>query len=335
MEIPHKGAKAQRGKEMLWLSLPVCTSLCLCAFALHYQLTSSKGIRKGALLRLTFEDGLTGYADCHPWPELGDKSLDDQLSLLKQGIWTTLTHQSCRFARLDAEARAAGVNLLEGLPIPPSHYLVQNLAELTTKGIGLIEKEGFSHLKVKVGREIVNDSLPLMCLMTESGLQWRLDFNGCLSEAECRTFLKKIMPYSQQIDFIEDPFPYDPAAWRAIQSDYPISLACDRMALEAIGNPQAARVLILKPAIQSEEPFLLGCRGQRLIVTSYLDHPLGQTTAAYIAAKLKLPDICGLLSHRVYLSTPFSSSLSQEGPLFHTVGGTGFGFDELLKNGCN
>jgi o-succinylbenzoate synthase len=355
----------------------------------RYQLIAKKGARSGALLRFTFEDGLIGYADCHPWSELDDLPLDQQLDLLRQGKLTPLTSQSYRFGRLDAEARAAGINLLEGLAIPPSHYLVMDLNELTVDDLRTIQAKGFSHLKVKVGREITNDVLPLSRLMEESDLnlettvqddkvmqdcelesllmrgnhsqkvkappirsdygskncvnlssspavsrlklKWRLDFNGRLSPAECITLLEKMKPFLELIDFIEDPFPYDAAAWSAIQTQYGISLACDRGALRAIGSPHAARVVILKPAIHSEEPFLLSrSHGQRIVVTSYLDHPIGQASAAYIAAKLDVRDVCGLVSHRVYEPTPFSAHLSIDSPAFHPIPGTGFGFDSLL-----
>src|SRR5947207_12510223 len=81
------------------------------------RLSAIAGRRVGALIRIS-----DGFADVHPWPELGDLPLDEQLSLLARGVTTPLTARSLCFAALDAEARAASRNLFEGLTIPPSHW---------------------------------------------------------------------------------------------------------------------------------------------------------------------------------------------------------------------
>ena len=64
---------------------------------------AADGPRRGALLRV---DG--GFADVHPWPELGDANLDDQLALLARGETTPLTRASLQFASIDAAARDRG-----------------------------------------------------------------------------------------------------------------------------------------------------------------------------------------------------------------------------------
>lgn len=302
-----------------------------------YELISKKSVRNGAILRFTFKDGLIGYGDCHPWSELGDLPLDHHLAMLKQGEFTSLTSQSFRFACLDAEARSAGINLLKGLSIPRSNYLVTNFEQLTIEMLEVILKKGFSHLKVKLGRNVELEIEMLTNLMGSSTgklLKWRLDFNTRLSHQEFNFFLERMNCFLELIDYMEDPFPYDPSAWSTIQSQHGISLASDKESVRALGAPDAARVLILKPAIHSEELFLRKkSPDQRIVVTSYLDHPLGQVCAAYIAAKMSLNDVCGLLTHYIYEINAFSSCLSQGTPHFHPVPGTGFGFDELWTKG--
>jgi O-succinylbenzoate synthase len=57
-----------------------------------YELISinqSLGMRQGALLKIVFADHLVGYADCHPWPELGDIPLAEQVALFSQGHFET------------------------------------------------------------------------------------------------------------------------------------------------------------------------------------------------------------------------------------------------------
>lgn len=287
-------------------------------------------MREGALLKIRFADGLIGYADCHPWHELGDLPLLQQLELLKTGMLTPLTQQSYRFARLDAEARDQKINLLTNLKIPPSHYLIRNLSKTNLE---MIQEQGFSHLKVKLGRHLPEEIPQLIFLMNSSigrQFKWRFDFNESLSLEAFNLFLNAMKPYLNSIDFIEDPFPFDITTWTAIQSQHGVTLACDRSSLKAIDHPEAAHVLILKPAIQDERPFI-HLKSQRVVVTSYLDHPFGQTTAAYIAAKLGISSPCGLQSHFVYEPNPFSACLSWRTPHFQPAPGFGFGFDKLLQ----
>ena len=105
----------------------------------HYDLIPRKSLnsrtsrepRRGALLRFDFENGQTGFADLHPWAELGDEPLFDQLRHLKVGRLTTLTERSLEMARADAEARTQRVNLFEGLSIPRSHYLLTEMDDDT------------------------------------------------------------------------------------------------------------------------------------------------------------------------------------------------------------
>ena len=61
--------------------------------------------RTGALLRVEFADEEIGYADCFPWPELGDAPLSAQLNSIKTGYLTPVTARSLYFASKDAQAR--------------------------------------------------------------------------------------------------------------------------------------------------------------------------------------------------------------------------------------
>ena len=74
-------------------------------------------VRHGALIRTE-----TGFADVHPWPELGDATIDEQLVRLARGSMTSLTAASMRFAKIDGEARERGVSLFDALMIPESHW---------------------------------------------------------------------------------------------------------------------------------------------------------------------------------------------------------------------
>lgn len=302
-----------------------------------YELISKRPIlskrthvaRKGALLRIEFDDGTLGYADCHPWEELGDLPLQTQLDLLKNGRSTRLTARSIYFAKADAKARANKFNLLESRKIPRSHYLISQLDSSCFAEIEKAWNLGFTHYKLKLGMELFREEE----LIKEIIKRWppvklRLDLSSKLTAEDFIAFLHRISSHLQAIDFIEDPFPFDYATWRQIQNSFKISLAADEYYKEAYGHPEAAEVLIMKPAVQTLK---LADTSQRLIITSYLDHPLGQMSAAYIATLADTSETCGLLSHYAYQPNPFTQLINHQGPYLQAVEGYGLGFDELLK----
>lgn len=292
-----------------------------------------KGYRQGALLRVTFDDGCIGYADCHPWEEIGDAPLAKQLSLLKEGKRTALTTRALAIARQDGEARSAKRVLVDSSKIPFSHWLTSDLFTWKKEDNHRLIKHGYSHLKFKVGRDVEREISLLNALFPYEGLQLRLDFNERLTMAQFASFLEAIGSLTKHIDFVEDPFPYDAAQWEKIQNDYDIRLACDRQAPEAIGLTKAAPVLILKPALHDPVDFKKAA-GQRIVVTSYVAHPLDQIVSAYAAAEVDptRTEKHGLLSHRLYAPLPYSQGLSWETPVFTWKDkGYGFGFDDLLS----
>lgn len=278
--------------------------------------------REGALLRFEFADGLVGYADCHPWQSFGDEPLNKQLTLLQNNQLTLLTQRSLYFARLDAEARHQNVNLFRHLKIPQSHFLILDLKNCHLESP---LKQGYTCFKVKLGKDLNYEIEKLKDAFLEVN-RVRLDFNMALNQIEFERFLEKISSHLDKVDFIEDPFPFQHDSWKQLQASYPINLASDLNCMEALGHHESARVLIIKPAIQTVP---VVSEKQRIVITSYLDHPFGQLCAAYCAAQTQ-GEICGLQSHLVYEPTSFSERLGNQGPFMLPPSGTGFGFDDLL-----
>lgn len=294
----------------------------------NIQSKQSYASRQGALLQVEFEDGTVGYADCHPWEELGDLPLKTQLELLSTGRCTRLTARSIHYAKIDAKARANKANVLKNCKIPSSHYLISNLDSAALDEAAKAWKNGFTHIKIKLGKEL-NKEEELLKKLAQAlpEVKLRLDFNSKLNRDQFIMFLDRISSYRDRIDFIEDPCPYDYGTWRQVQETFQVSLAADEHFKVAFGNPEAAKVLIMKPAVHCMK---LIDGSQRLVVTSYLDHPIGQLGAAYIASKAS-DEVCGLFSHTAYESNPFIAAIKHEGPLLTSTEGTGFGFDEELK----
>lgn len=257
----------------------------------RYTLTfrNGGGVRQGALLRVG-----EGFADVHPWPELGDAPLDEQLVRLARGETTALTRASLRLAALDADARRRGVSLFEGLTIPASHWP------------GNDPPAGFDTVKLKRVMEV------------PAHVRIRIDFNARLSAEE---FLRiaETLP-KERIDFIEDPCAYDAEVWRDLRERTGLRLALDRF--EGVAD-----VLVHKPALQSEWP-----QHEDVVVTSYMDHPVGQFGAAYVAATHATNPRCGLMTHVLYEPDAFIDRVERDGDRLLPPHGTGIGFDDLLEN---
>ena len=284
--------------------------------------------RQGALLRFEFEDRSIGFADCHPWEEFGDLPLGRQLSSLAQGALTPLTKRSLAFAKWDAEARTQKKSLFSGLSIPPSHWLIGHIADEIP--------EDFAFVKLKLGRNPADELPELVKLFRRmpKHTKIRLDFNSLLTRKQFEAYLKTIIAFIDKIDFIEDPFPYQSKEWEEIQGTYNLQLACDHLSHKRLNDKNSHAVTILKPAIQEED--LFQSFPGKLVVTSYLDHPLGQLAAAYVAAKLgscfpERLEPCGLLSHLVYQTNKYSERFALKNTVLQLPPeGTGFGFDDLL-----
>lgn len=290
--------------------------------------------RQGALLKVVFSDGKMGYADCHPWTERGDATLLDQLKMLKNGEMTSLTAQSLRMARYDASARERQISLFEKLCIPRSHYLIPNILNMNATKWKACLSQSYQTFKIKLGLSLKEEIQALYQAVTHgiTKRSLRLDFNDVLTPSNFKEFLEKCEPILEYIDFIEDPFVFDPQAWKHFQDVFQISLAADKQVLKALKYPEAVNTLIIKPAIFPFDSLhsFAQFSSFRVIVTSYLDHPVGQLGAAFWAASNDIKDECGLVSHQVYHENAFSQLLKVEQGRLIPPKGICLGFDELL-----
>ena len=283
--------------------------------------------RRGALIKVDFPGLSAGFADCHPWEELGDQPLDSQLIGLKKGKTTPLTRRCIRIAQIDAEARNRNINLLKDVKPIKNHLLLP--------GIDAKVLEGYTRIKVKVGRNPKREVQRLISLFHEYGLsiKWRLDFNGRLTPDQFCSYMKGIEPFVEHIDYIEDPFPYEPSLWASMQKKYNVDFAADQFSEIYLMDPSHVYTVV-KPAVQETDLF---CKNhdKQIVVTSYLDHPFGQVSAFYEAHRInrsKKLSHCGLISHLVYQPNRYSERFKLSGDsLIFPNEGSGFGFDDLLE----
>jgi O-succinylbenzoate synthase len=124
-----------------------------------------------------------------------------------------------------------------------------------------------------------------------------------------------------RVDFVEDPCPYDPDVWTALREQTGLRLALDRTVAD-----EGVDVLVIKPALQD-----VPRTGKEIVITSYMDHPVGQLHAAAIAARCATSSRCGLVTHVLFEPNDFSQRLRLDGARLVPPGGTGIGFDDLLE----
>ena len=262
---------------------------------------SREGAREGALLRIG-----DGYADLHPWPELGDRSLDEQLALLSRGELTSQLRASFRLAEADADARRRGVSLFDGLEIPLSHWP------------GPDPPDGFDTVKTKGAASLPPD------------VRLRIDFNGSLSPDQFLA-VAAALP-KERVDFVEDPCPFDAETWRRVRAATGLRLAYDREPAGSSRLPAGQRpatvfdVLVHKPALHPDWP-----QHDDVVVTSYMDHPVGQFGAAWVAAAHRTNPRCGLMTHVLYEPDAFVERVQRDGARLLPPAGSGIGFDDLLE----
>ncbi len=315
---------------------------------------SSGTVRAGSLIRIETERG-DGFADIHPWPELGDETLSEHLDSIISGRPTRLAERSLWFAQKDALYRSRGESAFREVKIPESHFFIPDIFVTGVDRLQAMIQDGFRTVKIKVGRN-VQAELQIFQHMAPGwpeGLQIRLDFNSNLSPEEADDYLDRLpAQIKKRIEFIEDPTRFSVETWAGLYSRRGLPLALD---LEADNEVRIQRALegesiqyvVIKPAVQNAERIAdlvnsvsankPSAREVKFSVTTYLDHPIGQVSAAWVAALLntKYPDrmaTCGLLSHlSAYEPNEFSELLENRGPNLIPPEGRGFGFNDLLQ----
>ncbi|MCW1887170.1 hypothetical protein OKA04_20695 [Luteolibacter flavescens] len=303
----------------------------------HYRLKSPRGLNarssRGEIEGILVKDADGGHACIQPWTELGDPSLQKCLDDLGGARRWPIVRRALRCMEMDGAARSLPDPLFDELDVPQSH------ATLAGCDVAMLEQAvaaGFTTIKLKCGRDLAREREFLAgAFASHPALKWRLDFNEAGEADELAAWLASLaIEDRMRIDFLEDPCPFSEAKWRDLFLKTRVPLAVDR---EAAPHRADAQHMVIKPAV--DEPWLLAEAaqgfGQRVVVTSYMDHPLGQAFAAWEAGRLALQfpglvGLCGLQTHHLFEPDAFTEALGPWTPDFHAPPGNGLGFDDLL-----
>lgn len=273
-------------------------------------------VYEGALVR----EG-SGFGCLHCWPELGDPTLEECLVDLVGARELPLVRRTLSCVVADGLAREAGRSLFEGLEVPRSHATLPALdLEVLEEAVG----RGFDYVKVKAGRAVGGELSGVRRLMQSAReVRWRIDFN---ERATLDELLEEFGDWSEEekaaLDFLEDPVGYLGGDWEKLGRETGLTLANDR---HVEGDRGDSGVLIVKPAVNEM------LRGDRVVVTSYMDHPVGQVFAAWEAARAGVTEVCGLQTHGLFAGTGFTEVLGDPRPEFCVPEGAGLGFGDLLE----
>ena len=300
---------------------------------------AARGPHSGALVKVEFDQGDTGYADLHPWEEFGHPPLETHLTSLTSERPTHLASLALRHARTDAAARRAGLSLFEGLPEVRSHALFTDWTTAPRATFEQCAGEGYTAVKLKIGRGPESEAKALNRL-ADLRLRWRLDVNASLTTGgeSIEAFLAKLHPsIHRNIEFLEDPMPYETSTWSSLSDRENVPLAIDWELPSSPPPWPGAQILVIKPSSQDAFPLALAAARaeMELVVTHSMDHPLGQSVALWTAMRLRqrhgeLLRDCGLQAVGLYAPNKFSEQIQTCGPQTIPPPGTGFGFDELL-----
>jgi O-succinylbenzoate synthase len=314
-----------------------------CSYTLR-PLTSLNAItpvmeREGALLKVQWPDGKIGYADLHPWPELGDAPLQAHLNDLAKGRISSLVEQSMWLARRDAQMRANKKNYFDdGLPLK-NNYILNNVKGVVPGFLDEIKDQGFSTIKIKTGRDL-KEEIAFLTHVAAAGFKIRLDFNAIGSWQVFEKFMAQIPPTVLPfIEYIEDPFPYDAKAWREAQRLAPIAVDNEYHKVRwNLNEKPPFDVMVVKPARVDVDKAVEYCKkwNLKMTITSSMDHPVGVAHAIGVAMELKrlhgemILD-AGCMTHRLYQMDIFTTELFTQGPYFAKGRGYGVGFENALK----
>lgn len=310
------------------------TDCCVCPYTLHsgaaLNSASERKAFPGALLKVGH-----GYAALHPWPEFGDAPLLHHLRALAEGGSTALLERALHCVQLDGAARLAQRSLFADLTVPPSHYS-WSMAQAVETQLQHMQRHGFTAVKVK-GQLQHAQTLHLLTQLHSAipSLRLRIDFNACLSAEEFFSFMTSLPPSVRQaLDFIEDPFPYEAAAWQQARQHWGCRLALDKSWREGTAGFDT---VVVKPARRDWRSVAARHPHTPLLLTSAMDHPLGQSYAAYEAALAQLHygsalELTGLCTQHLFSPDAFSAKLGVAAATLQVDrSGTGLGFDAELQ----
>lgn len=304
--------------------------------SLNAQMNQTKV--NGLLLKIQFNASLVGYSSVQTYPQFGDPTLEEVeqsiLTWLRTGdSKSQITKNIVNWANRDAIARKQNLSLKVDPQCFENHFLVNDMKTLTSESLKQVKHQGYKIIKFKMGRNLAEETQILRCQAELKNFKWRLDFNASLNKSQWISWGKENLDLFKNIEFVEDPIPFDLDDWRVVKQSLPVKLALDFHLEQHLRQQQTAEVvdvIVIKPMVDNIDDVIQWVikHDKKYLFTSYLDHVIGQKNAQLDLMQYlpKMKDsllACGLNSNFVFEQTSYSE--------FTENSAQGIGYTSLLQ----
>lgn len=297
--------------------------------------------RHGALIRVTWVGGRIGYSDLMPRSEFKEIGLDQELENLRKNKLSSLAEQMMALAKLDADVRTQGKNAFTGVKKVKNNYFITDITTVTTKQLDDIRDQGFSTLMIDIDTDLEGGTENVRRILRHGHFMVRIAMNSSGNFSSLERFMTVIEPgLRPRIEFMMDPFPFEPSAWREASQLVPLAIEREiPNVLWTSENLPNLKAIGLRPSRMDTDLILrraLKCNA-KVFVTSSFEHPVGVAHAGLVAADLvtRYPNMMmehDCIPHLIYAPHSMSGVIRSQGPyLVSTDGGNGIGFDQKLN----
>ncbi|MBE8163230.1 MAG: hypothetical protein HAW63_04510 [Bdellovibrionaceae bacterium] len=291
--------------------------------------------KEGFLLQCKSSDHLVGYSDySHLNKEALKKSVLALQSLntkksstvgevCKPSLNSIQAMRSVKYAFQDMQYQKKKTALFSESFCVSNHYLIGDIGSFPFSNLNALWLQGYRSLKVKIIEDMnaLEDFFLNLTKNTKHQFLLRLDFNANVNIKFVHTFLSKLSNIlknsSLQVEFLEDPLPYNYTDWVQLLDKYHYPLAIDlewntfclqENAYEDGGKnlnfkadkALAFSVIVLKPAVQNVEQIVetYHTKNIKFVITHYMDHGVGR-----LFALLSLNTLIDKYSSQIFLDS--------------------------------
>ena len=291
--------------------------------------TGAQVVAENVFVRLTLENGMQGYSEAAPFPEVGGEHRGSCLATLKELAATLIgkfandyrslalqmgqlapQHPAARCgletALLDAHCRMAQIpmwQLWDGHDVRPRETDITIPIATLEKSVSLARgwyEQGFRLFKMKVGKDVDQDIRRLEAVHRAlPGISFIGDGNQGFSREDCLTFAKGVRRFGGTITLLEQPVAReDLDSLAAIRTITGIPVAAD----ESVRSLTDAREVIAKNAADYINI--------KIMKTGVIE--AAAIAEATLAAGLKLM-VGGMVETRIAMGCSFSLVLGMKG----------------------
>jgi hypothetical protein len=276
---------------------------------LHFYESSFTGAGSQQTLKGVLLKAGERIACLQPWPGLGDPTLEELLSELKESLkkrtpeedtteglrneWHPLLRHSLRALETESFCPRKLLDLEKSGASIPTHVLINR--DTTREELVELLNSGVQKFKIKLRKEYdfsCGVFKSMRELSSDFDFQIRFDANSTYSFEDFSKEWERIGELRGLVEFVEDPCPFDFKQWESLASSG-VPLANDRplhfMNPDEVLTSDPSQFLVMKPIRHDLEEWrkVFLESGKKTVLTTALDHPWGQLWAFYRYVQLR------------------------------------------------